>query len=150
MALPEFEVNLLTPEAKKWFSHAIAGIICADKQVDDSELKYLKEAIGFLDDPEEIQKLVEMVKKKALPELSILKLDRLPAFFILRHLTSITVSDGKLAASEGQFLKKVGLRLGFEIPFINELIQWAKQQALLDKELEKIWKVAKSSTAYYQ
>ncbi len=150
MALPDFEVSSISPEAKKWFSHAIAGIICADKQVDDSELKYLKEAISFLDDPEEIQKLVAMVKQKALPELSILKLDREPAFFMLRHLTCITVSDGKLASSEGQFLKKIGLRLGFEIPFINELIQWAKQQALLDKELEKIWEVAKSSTAYYQ
>ena len=150
MALPDFEVSGLSPETKKWLSYAIAGIICADKQVDDSELKYLKQAIGFLDDPEEIQKLVSMVKQKALPDLAILKLDRQPAFSILCYLTSITVSDGKLASSEGQFLKKIGLRLGFEIPFINELIQWAKQQALLDKELEKIWQIAKSSTAYYQ
>ena len=66
-------IRSLSPEAQKWFARAIAGMINSDGIVDSTELDDLLEAIGLLNDIDEISDLVSMVKNREKPELPILK-----------------------------------------------------------------------------
>ena len=52
MELPNTEA--MSIEEKIWFARAIAGMIVADGRVDDSELEFLKEAISFLEDRDQV------------------------------------------------------------------------------------------------
>lgn len=117
-------VQTLPPDAKKWLAHAIAGMICADGVVDKSEMEYLREAINFLENVDEINVLVEIVKKKEKPVLQILKIDRKPAFQLLSHLARLSIVDGHLSQPEVEFLKYAGSRLGFSSDFCLEVGKW--------------------------
>ena len=52
MELPNTEA--MSIEEKIWFARAIAGMIVADGRVVDSELEFLKEAISFLEDRDQV------------------------------------------------------------------------------------------------
>ena len=42
------DISLLTDDEKLWFAKAIAGMVVADGRVDNSEVEFVKAAIGFL------------------------------------------------------------------------------------------------------
>ena len=61
MELPNTEA--MSVEEKIWFARAIAGMIVADGRVDDSELEFLKEAISFLEDRDQVNGIMTVVRQ---------------------------------------------------------------------------------------
>jgi len=55
MELPNLEE--MSGEEKTWFANSIAAMVVADGHADKSEMVFLREAINFLDDKDEIDKL---------------------------------------------------------------------------------------------
>ncbi len=122
-------ISNLNKDEKKWLAYAVATMICADGVVAEEELKFLSQAIDFLDDPNDINLLVRSVKANKLPKLPCFKIaDRILAFKIIRLITDVamaTTSDS-MGEHEQQTLKEIGSRLGFDSTFIGEVINWGE------------------------
>lgn len=149
MKLDDFHLSALSADGRLWVATAIAGMICADGHVDDSEIQYLREIIQFLESKEHINEVISMVKRKERPILKSLKLEREQAFEILKLLTSLAATDTKLAQSEAKFLKYAGSKLGFDPAFSNRMMKWAVQRIQADKMEKELWEVAKVTVANY-
>ena len=107
-------INSLSNEVKIWFAHAVAGLITADGIVTESELDFLREAIGFLEDVNDINKVVAMVKNKEKVSLQKLNTDHASAAIILIQLATIAITDGKLDPSEVEFFQGLDSTKGFD------------------------------------
>ncbi len=121
-------IQSMSRDEKRWFAHAIAGMICADGAVDASELAYLKEAVGFLEDEAEINALVKTVKSKQMPHIEPIRMDNQLAFVLLKHLAGLSITDGKLTNSEVKYFKKLGGLLGFPENILQKIISTARQR----------------------
>lgn len=142
--------SALSPRASKWFAYAIAGMICADGVVDEEELVFLKQTINFLSDVDEINGLIEMVKKRELPDLQQLnEVNRKTAFQMLKGISRIAITDSRVAKSEEKFLKYAGKQLGFENHFIDRLIRWANGYYSLMREEENLQRLAVNTEAKF-
>ncbi|MBF0352232.1 MAG: hypothetical protein HQM11_14460 [SAR324 cluster bacterium] len=139
----------LSAEAKTWLAHAIAGMISADGVVDKSEMVFLRDAIGFMENVEDVNALVNMVKAKEKPELQNLKIDRKNAFLIYCELGRLAVVDQKLSVPEVEFLKYAGSKLGFPEMFCNELVKWAYElMSVLKQETQLMYQAEKMPPVY--
>lgn len=147
--IEKFDFTSISAEGRLWVASAIAGMICADGYVDDSEVEYLRDVIQFLDTKEAINDLVMSVKKKEKPVLRVLKLERDCAFKVMRLLTRLAVSDTRLSQSEAKFLKYAGAKLGFEASFSNQMMKWGIQRLEADKMEKCLWDLANRSVANY-
>ena len=58
MQLPNLDE--MSAEEKMWFANSIAGMVVADGHADQSEMSFLREAINFLDDKDEINILTSI------------------------------------------------------------------------------------------
>jgi len=143
MKIEEFDFSALSPEAKQWLASAIAGMICADGQVDDKELGFLREVIQFLDTAEEINKMINLVKKREKPVLRVLKVDHRKSYDMMKLLTSLSAQDDRLARSEAKFLKYAGAKLGYEPSFINSMMKWALKEIEVSRMEHELWETAK-------
>ena len=65
MQLPD--VEHMSSIEKNWFASSIAGMIVADGRADNTELEFLKEAINFLDNKDEISKITVSYTHLTLP-----------------------------------------------------------------------------------
>ncbi len=131
MQLPNIEE--MSSEEKKWFAHSIAGMVVADGRTDQSEMKFLREAINFLDDKDEINKLMVIIKDGKAPELSSLDIDPKQAFLMLKYLAQLMVADSDLATKEISFFLLTGKLLGFNNEILTKL--WKSARSLLEKDL---------------
>ncbi len=126
MAHPILEAEQLNEDAKRWLANAIAGMITADKSIVQTEVEYLRQAIGFLDNREEANTLMEMVKQKKQPNLHVLRgVERTLAVKILMSLAEVTVTDDKLTKSEVEFFVYAAKKLGFTSAFAQKVMKWA-------------------------
>jgi len=125
MQLPNVEI--LTNEDKIWFARSIAGMIVADGHVDDSEMDSLKEAISFLEDREEVDRLMAIVKSGKPPQLQVAQIESKQAFIILKYLAELMVADSVLSPSEVDYFIHVGKMLGFPPAILTKLWQTARQ-----------------------
>ena len=121
-------VDAFDSETKRWFAYAIAGMIASDGRVDDAEVGYLKEAIEFLEDPNEVTQLVNAVKTNRSFNLSPLNCDSKQAFGMLKHIAGLSISDGKLTSHEIKFFKDTGRNLGFPQEVLNKIITMARDK----------------------
>ena len=96
MQLPNLEE--MSAEEKQWFANSIAGMVVADGHADKSEMVFLREAINFLDDKDEINKLMLIIKNGKAPELSPLDIDPKQAFLMLKYLAQLMVADADLSS----------------------------------------------------
>ena len=143
MKIEEYDFSALSSEAKRWLASAIAGIISADGQVNDTELEFLRGVIQFLDTADEINHMVNLVKKREKPVLRILKLDTRNSYNIMKLLTSLSAQDDRLAQSEANFLKYAGAKLGYESNFITQMMKWAIKEMEVSKMESDMWESAK-------
>ena len=111
MELPNTEA--MSIEEKIWFARAIAGMIVADGRVDDSELEFLKEAISFLEDRDQVNGIMTVVRQGKTPSLEARKIDPKQSFIILKYLAELMVVDGKMSETEITFFVYAGGLLGF-------------------------------------
>lgn len=155
----------MSPQTKKWYAMSIAGAVTSDGVVDDEELEYLKIAISFLDDPNDINEIVTMAKERKVPRLGQLRnVRRQDAFRILLALAKIVAADNVITNGEKNYITMACGKLGFSKIFAKKLFTWLdaniglnlererlkKQERQVAGELDKLLKIALNSAVEYR
>ena len=131
MQLPNVEE--MSAAEKTWFAHSIAGMVVADGRADQSEMNFLREAINFLHDKDEISNIMSVIKAGKIPEMGPLDIDPKQAFLMLKYLAQLMVADADLATKEISFFILSGKLLGFNNNILTKF--WKSARALLEKDL---------------
>ena len=124
-------------ETLDWVVNAIANIVVADGIIEKHEFVALQEAIGLLQDKEEIHALMERVKKKEIIEINNIRINDELAIKVFFYLAAIAVIDGELKKSEAEMLKKCGLCMGLDDDLIKAVIQWTLKQMEINRKLKE-------------
>ncbi len=131
MQLPNLDE--MSAEEKMWFANSIAGMVVADGHADQSEMVFLREAINFLDDKDEIDKLMVIIKNGNPPELAPLEIDPKQAFLMLKYLAQLMVADADLSPKEISYFLLAGRSLSFNNEILTKL--WKSARSLLERDL---------------
>ena len=123
-------------ETLDWVVNAIANIVVADGIIEKHEFVALQEAIGLLQDKEEIHALMDRVKKKEIIEIKSIRINDELAIKVFFYLAAIAVIDGELKKSEAEMLKKCGLCMGLDGDLIKAVIQWTFKQMEINRKLK--------------
>ena len=123
-------------ETLDWVVNAIANIVVADGIIEKHEFVALQEAIGLLQDKEEIHALMDRVKKKEKIEIKSIRINDELAIKVFFYLAAIAVIDGELKKSEAEMLKKCGLCMGLDDDLIKAVIQWTLKQMEINRKLK--------------
>ena len=124
-------------ETLDWVVNAIANIVVADGIIEKHEFVALQEAIGLLQDKEEIHALMDRVKKKEIIEIKSIRINDELAIKVFFYLAAIAVIDGELKKSEAEMLKKCGLCMGLDDDLIKAVIQWTLKQMEINRKLRE-------------
>ena len=124
-------------ETLEWVVNAIANIVVADGIIEKHEFVALQEAIGLLQDKEEIHALMDRVKKKEIIEINSIRINDELAIKVFFYLAAIAVIDGELKKSEADMLKKCGLCMGLDDDLIKAVIQWTLKQMEINRKLKE-------------
>ena len=124
-------------ETLDWVVNAIANIVVADGIIEKHEFVALQEAIGLLQDKEEIHALMDRVKKKEIIEIKSIRINDELAIKVFFYLAAIAVIDGELKKSEAEMLKKCGLCMGLDNDLIKAVIQWTLKQMEINRKLKE-------------
>ena len=123
-------------ETLDWVVNAIANIVVADGIIEKHEFVALQEAIGLLQNKEEIHALMDRVKKKEIIEIKSIRINDEYAIKVFFYLAAIAVIDGELKKSEAEMLKKCGLCMGLDDDLIKAVIQWTLKQMEINRKLK--------------
>ena len=126
-----------TKEIKDWVVNAIANIVVADNIIEKHEFVALQEAIGLLDNKDEIHDLMNKVKERKLDEVEKISIDSGFAINVFFYLAAIAVIDGNLKKSEADLLKKCGVCLDLENDLIRAVTHWTLQQMRINSNFSK-------------
>ena len=124
-------------ETLDWVVNAIANIVVADGIIEKHEFVALQEAIGLLQNKEEIHALMDRVKKKEIIEINSIRISDELAVKVFFYLAAIAVIDGELKKSEAEMLKKCGLCMGLDDDLIKAVIQWTLKQMEINRKLKE-------------
>ena len=124
-------------ETLDWVVNAIANIVVADGIIEKHEFVALQEAIGLLENKEEINALMDRVKKKEIIEIKTIRIIDELAIKVFFYLAAIAVIDGELKKSEAEMLKKCGLCMGLDDDLIRAVIQWTLKQMEINRKLKE-------------
>ena len=124
-------------EILDWVVNAIANIVVADGIIEKHEFVALQEAIGLLENKEEINALMDRVKKKEIIEIKTIRIIDELAIKVFFYLAAIAVIDGELKKSEAAMLKKCGLCMGLDDDLIKAVIQWTLKQMEINRKLKE-------------
>ena len=124
-------------ETLDWVVNAIANIVVADGIIEKHEFVALQEAIGLIQDKEEIHALMDRVKKKEIIEIKSIRIVDELAIKVFFYLAAIAVIDGELKKSEAEMLKKCGLCMGLDDDLIKAVIQWTLKQMEINRKLKE-------------
>ena len=124
-------------ETLDWVVNAIANIVVADGIIEKHEYVALQEAIGLIQDKDEIHALMDRVKKKEMIEIKSISIKDDLAIKIFFYLAAIAVIDGELKKSEAEMLKKCGLSMGLDDDLIKAVIQWTLKQMEINRKLKE-------------
>ena len=124
-------------EILDWVVNAIANIVVADGIIEKHEFVALQEAIGLLENKEEIHALMDRVKKKEIIEIKTIRIIDELAIKVFFYLAAIAVIDGELKKSEAAMLKKCGLCMGLDDDLIKAVIQWTLKQMEINRKLKE-------------
>ncbi|MCS5552322.1 MAG: hypothetical protein NZ878_03385 [SAR324 cluster bacterium] len=124
-------------EILDWVVNAIANIVVADGIIEKHEFVALQEAIGLLENKEEIHALMDRVKKKEIIEIKTIRIIDELAIKVFFYLAAIAVIDGELKKSEAEMLKKCGLCMGLDDDLIKAVIQWTLKQMEINRKLKE-------------
>ena len=124
-------------ETLDWVVNAIANIVVADGIIEKHEFVALQEAIGLIQDKEEIHALMDRVKKKEMIEINSIRINDESAIKVFFYLAAIAVIDGELKKSEAVMLKKCGLCMGLDDDLIKAVIQWTLKQMEINRKLKE-------------
>ena len=129
----------LNKEEKRWLSNSVIGMICADKEIDESEVHFIQLAIDLLDCNKRVQNVSDIIfNEKELVLKKIIVNDRSKAYEMLSIMASVAISDGRLSKSEERFLVQCGEMIGFDKEFSLEIsrVSYEKLKVLaMEKKL---------------
>ena len=110
------------------------GYSCSTQKL----LEFLKEAISFLEDRDQVNGIMAVVRQGKTPSLEARKIDPKQSFIILKYLAELMVVDGKMSETEITFFVYAGGLLGFTSNILTKL--WKTARAMLEatKPLAKI------------
>ncbi len=134
----DFNVGALSAEIKLWFANAIVGMISADGAVTDDEVAFLREAIDFLEKVDDINHIVEMVKRRESPPLQNMNIDTKIARAMLFYIADIAVTDGSLSQTEINYFKYMGNKIGIDDSYTLRVIGWAKDDYNIKKRKQEL------------
>lgn len=143
-------ISQLSTEHRDWLAEAIVGIAVADKSVVASELLYVRSIMACIDEKEEVDKLVCMLKTLEAPTLENLKIDREMAARIFLYLAEMAGIDNRLTQREADFLKYIGERLGFDKENINRVVLWTFEMVAIAKKNVELINKLKNTTPFYK
>ena len=124
-------------EIRDWVVNAIANIVVADNIIEKHEFVALQEAIGLLDNKDEIHDLMNKVKERKLDEVEKISMDPGFALNVFFYLAAIAVIDGNLKKSEANVLKKCGVFLDLEDDLIRAVTRWSLKQMEVNSKFSK-------------
>ena len=124
-------------EIRDWVVNAIANIVVADNIIEKHEFVALQEAIGLLDNKNEIHDLMNKVKERKLDEVEKISMDPGFALNVFFYLAAISVIDGNLKKSEANVLKKCGVLLDLEEDLIRAVTRWSLKQMEVNSKFSK-------------
>ena len=124
-------------EILDWVVNAIANIVVADGIIEKHEFVALQEAIGLIQDKDEIHALMDRVKKKEMIDIKSIRINDEYAIKVFFYLAAIAVIDGELKKSEAEMLKKCGLCMGLDDDLIKAVIQWTLKQMEINRKLKE-------------
>ena len=131
MQLPNVEE--MSSEEKLWFASSIAGMVVADGHAVPTELVFLREAINFLENKDDIEKIMKIVKVGTVPDLKPIQIDPKQAFLMLKYLAQLMVVDSDLSSREIRFFISLGKLLSFSDGILTKL--WKSARSLLENDL---------------
>ncbi|MBL7035198.1 MAG: TerB family tellurite resistance protein [SAR324 cluster bacterium] len=131
MQLPDVEA--MSAAEKIWFAKSIAGMVVADGRADQQEMNFLREAINFLENKDDIQAIMDIIKECKSPEMSLLEIEPKQAFLMLKFLAQLMVADSHLHSKEIAYFLLAGRYLGFNNEILTKL--WKSARAMLDRDL---------------
>ena len=124
-------------EILDWVVNAIANIVIADKIIEKHEFIALQEAIGLMENKDDIHALMDRVKKKELVDINSIKINDELAIKVFFYLAAIAVIDGELKKSEAEMLKKCGFCMGLDDELIRAVIKWTQKQMEINRKLKE-------------
>ncbi|MBF0237360.1 MAG: hypothetical protein HQM12_06620 [SAR324 cluster bacterium] len=124
----------LKPNEKKWLALSIARVIVADKKVLKDEIKYLKDAVTFLETKEELEQVLDFVKKLTVPELKPLNINLKLGTMMLIYVIRAMVRNTKILEVEFRELISMGKKLSIPAPMIKAILKWALELSELNQQ----------------
>jgi len=122
-------------EQKIWYCFLIASAVKADGVINPEEVKFLIQAMHFLDASQ--KKRVQLYLQSAKPLQNITSIpvgiSRTDLLIIFMELVDVVVSDGKLTEQERVFLKRVSNLFSFSDELFTRLSMWANEALLLEQ-----------------
>lgn len=142
-------LNSLSPESRTWLAKAIGVVILGDGQVDNEELMFLREAISFLEDEQEVLKLVTAIKSRTKIELGRMdeRLDRAATIYF--YLAMVITINGKVTRAEADLFKGIAGKLGLPQDYAKSVLQWASDMMKLNKQRNQLIKATSSFRPQY-
>ena len=134
---PSFN-KMISSKGKKWLARAMINMLLADKTIDHSELSYISDAMGLVENENERNELMEATKNRKYLEMEILNTDREYAGHFFFYLAMIIAADGKVKTSEVNFLTKMCGKLGFPTDSAKDVLRWTTKLVKLNTEREQI------------
>lgn len=128
----------LSPEGKIWLARAVVNMLVIDKTIDQSELSYLEDALGLIEDETQRAELIQAAKKRQAMEMTNLNTDRSYAGHFFYYLAMIIAADGKVKTSEVNYLMKICGKLGFAPHSAKDVLRWATDLVKLNKERDQM------------
>lgn len=122
-------------EVRDWVVNAIANIVIVDGIIEKHEFVALQEAIGLLENKEEIHDMMKKVKERNLVKVGKIIMEQELAIKVFFYLAAIAVIDGNLKKSEKELLNECGICLGLETVLIRAVTSWSLKQMEINRKL---------------
>lgn len=122
-------------DQKIWYCFLIASAVKADGVINPEEVKFLIQAMHFLDSSQKKRVQVYLQSAKPLHNITSIPvgISRTDLLVIFMELVDVVVSDGKLTEKERIFLKRVSNIFSFSDELFTRLSMWANEALLLEQ-----------------
>lgn len=124
-------VDAMDRRQKEWFATAMVSIVTADGTVTQEEVDALMDAIGFVKDPDSLDRLKKFIAYCTPPPMAAFagweKEPKKRAAMLL-DLMEVAVADQDLSPKEQEKFYEIGKILGFSKEKIGELLVMGKSK----------------------
>ena len=129
----------LDSEQIHWMTLAIAGVVIADGIIDNEERNVVKDILVHMESLEKAESMLAVLTAKKIPTLPKITIqDRSVAVEMLFTAIGVAIVDDHLSPTEAKYLMYVGAVLSFPKEFIEDCLDWAKEQTEMNRRRMRI------------